>query len=222
MTLEEIRREIDGVDAGIIELLARRSELVSRAGKLKKDEQGVRDPKRVEEVISKVKSKAAEAGLDPGIAEKIYRTIIGCFVAEEMRDVRERPAAGDMKIERIDHIVLTVSDIAATCEFYSRVFGMQVETFGSGRKALLFGNQKINLHEVGKEFEPRALNSMPGSADICFITPAPLARVMNHIDTYGVEIVDGPVRRTGAGGPIESIYARDPDGNLTEISNYPK
>ena len=125
-----------------------------------------------------------------------------------------------MKVNRIDHIVLTVHDIEMTCEFYSRVFGTQVITFGNSRKALLFGEQKINLHEVGNEFEPKALNPTPGSGDICFITHIPLEHVIEHIRLCGVEIVDGPVGRTGAMGPIESIYLRDPDGNLIEISNY--
>lgn len=125
-----------------------------------------------------------------------------------------------MKVDRIDHIVLTVHDIEVTCEFYSRVFGMQVLIFENGRKALLFREQKINLHEVGKEFQPKALTPTPGSGDICFITDIPLEQVIDHIRSCSVEIVDGPVGRTGAIGPIKSIYVRDPDGNLIEISNY--
>ena len=125
-----------------------------------------------------------------------------------------------MKIERIDHLVLTVRDIAATCDFYSRVLGMQVVTFGGDRKALQFGRQKINLHERGKEFEPKALQPTPGSGDLCFITEVPLPQVVDHIRSCGVQIIEGPVRRTGAVGPIESIYIRDPDGNLIEVSNY--
>lgn len=123
-------------------------------------------------------------------------------------------------IERIDHVVLTVRSIEKTCDFYSRTLGMQVVTFGEGRKALAFGEQKINLHQAGKEFEPKALNPTPGSADLCFITQVPLARVIDHVKACGVEIAEGPVRRTGARGPIESIYIRDPDSNLIEISNY--
>ena len=103
-----------------------------------------------------------------------------------------------LKVESIDHIVLTVHDLEATCEFYSRVLGMQVTTFGKGRKALLFGEQKINLHQVGKEFEPKALHPTPGSADVCFITDIPLGRVMDHMMACGVPIEEGPVRRTGA------------------------
>ncbi len=125
-----------------------------------------------------------------------------------------------MQTERIDHLVLTVHDIAATCEFYSRVLGMRVMTFGDGRKALQFGQQKINLHEREKEFDPKAMYPTPGSGDICFITEVPLPQVMDHIRSCGVEILEGPVRRTGAVGPIESIYIRDPDGNLIEVSNY--
>jgi catechol 2,3-dioxygenase-like lactoylglutathione lyase family enzyme len=125
-----------------------------------------------------------------------------------------------MKIDSIDHIVLTVRDINATCEFYSRVLGMQVNVFGEGRKALSFGNQKINLHEAGKEFEPKADKPMPGSADICFITCTPLEQVIAHIRSCEVDIIEGPVRRTGAAGPIESLYLRDPDRNLVEVSNY--
>jgi catechol 2,3-dioxygenase-like lactoylglutathione lyase family enzyme len=125
-----------------------------------------------------------------------------------------------VKIERIDHLVLTVRDIPATCDYYSRVLGMQVVTFGGDRKALQFGRQKINLHERGKEFEPKALQPTPGSGDLCFITEVPLPQVVDHIRSCGIQIIEGPVRRTGAVGPIESIYIRDPDGNLIEVSNY--
>ena len=125
-----------------------------------------------------------------------------------------------MKIDRIDHIVLTVRDINAACEFYSRVLGMKVIVFGEGRKALSFGKQKINLHEAGKEFEPKADKPTPGSADICFITETPLEQVIGHIRSCEVDIIEGPVRRTGAAGPIESIYLRDTDRNLVEVSNY--
>jgi catechol 2,3-dioxygenase-like lactoylglutathione lyase family enzyme len=125
-----------------------------------------------------------------------------------------------MEIKRIDHLVLTVRDIPATCDFYSRVLGMQVVTFGGDRKALQFGRQKINLHERGKEFEPKALQPTPGSGDLCFITEVPLPQVVDHIRSCGIQIIEGPVRRTGAVGPIESIYIRDPDGNLIEVSNF--
>ncbi len=120
----------------------------------------------------------------------------------------------------IDHFVLTVHDIGAACDFYARTLGMQVVTFGNGRMALQFGEHKINLHEAGKEFEPKASKPTPGSGDVCFITRTPLPRVMGHLRSCAVEIVEGPVKRTGARGPIESIYIRDPDGNLIEIANY--
>ena len=125
-----------------------------------------------------------------------------------------------MQVSRIDHFVLTVRDIDATCDFYSCVLGMQVVTFGSDRKALQFGNQKINLHQAGKEFEPKALNLIPGSADICFITEIPLHQVINWLKSCDVELLGNPVQRTGAVGKIESIYIRNLDGNLLEISNY--
>ena len=123
-------------------------------------------------------------------------------------------------IESIDHIVFTVKSIDATCEFYQQALGMEVATFGEGRKALSFGQQKINLHQSGKEFEPKAENPAPGTQDICLITHMPIAEVTKQLEKKGVEIEDGPVRRTGASGPIMSIYFRDPDSNLIEVSNY--
>jgi catechol 2,3-dioxygenase-like lactoylglutathione lyase family enzyme len=125
-----------------------------------------------------------------------------------------------MKIERLDHLVLTVKDIAITVQFYVSVLGMEKEEFGAGRLALKYGNQKINLHQVGKEFEPKAENPTSGSADLCFITEVPLNDAMDHVRSKGVEILEGPVARTGATGPINSFYFRDPDMNLIEISNY--
>lgn len=125
-----------------------------------------------------------------------------------------------MKIDRIDHLVLTVQSIEATCAFYSNVLGMEVCTFGNGRKALQFGSQKLNLHEYGNEFEPKAKTPVPGSIDLCLITSIPLQNVMLHLEERQVPIEEGPVRRTGASGPILSVYIRDPDGNLIEISNY--
>jgi catechol 2,3-dioxygenase-like lactoylglutathione lyase family enzyme len=124
-----------------------------------------------------------------------------------------------LRIERLDHLVLTVKSVERTCDFYSRLLGMNVVTFGEGRKALSFGNQKINLHEHGKEFEPKAAVPLPGSADLCFITITPVAEVSGQLMSHGVAILEGPVKRTGAEGPIISIYFRDPDGNLIEISN---
>jgi catechol 2,3-dioxygenase-like lactoylglutathione lyase family enzyme len=125
-----------------------------------------------------------------------------------------------IQIERLDHLVLTVRDIQATCAFYERVLGTQIVTFGSGRYALQFGQQKINLHQAGKEFEPKAARPTPGSADLCFIASVPLAQIIAHIQACDIEIVKGPVARTGAQGPIESVYIRDPDENLIEIANY--
>lgn len=124
-----------------------------------------------------------------------------------------------MKIDHLDHMVLTVANIDATCSFYEEVLGMSVITFGGGRKALVCGLQKINLHEQGKELDPKARNPTPGSADLCFITSVSLADVMAHLTRCGIEIIEGPVRRTGATGPIDSIYFRDLDMNLIEVSN---
>lgn len=123
-------------------------------------------------------------------------------------------------IDRIDHFVLTVADVEATCDFYTRVLGMQVTSFGGGRKALSFGSQKINLHEYRHEFEPKATQPTPGSADFCLIASVPLNEMIEHVRACGVTIEEGPVPRTGANGPIESIYFRDPDGNLVEVSHY--
>lgn len=125
-----------------------------------------------------------------------------------------------MKIDRLDHFVLTVKSIESICEFYTRVLGMEVVTFGDGRKALSFGSQKINLHEQGEEFEPKAEQPTPGSADLCFITDTSLQEVIQYLNFCSVEIIEGPVKRTGATGKIVSVYVRDPDLNLIEISNY--
>ena len=125
-----------------------------------------------------------------------------------------------MRIDRLDHLVLTVVDIDATCAFYERVLGMQAISFAEGRRALSFGRQKINLHLAGQEFEPKAQRPTPGSGDLCFITVTPIHEVVDTLRGNGVEIVQGPVRKTGALGPIESVYFRDPDGNLLEVSNY--
>ncbi len=124
-----------------------------------------------------------------------------------------------MQIDSLDHLVLTVADVEASCAFYQHVLGMQVVTFGAGRKALAFGAQKINLHQAGREFEPKAQRPTPGSADLCFLTSVPLAQVQTHLAASGVAITEGPVQRTGAQGPILSVYFRDPDQNLIEVSN---
>lgn len=125
-----------------------------------------------------------------------------------------------MKIERLDHLVLTVADTAKTCEFYEKVLGMETVSFGADRKALTFGQQKINLHQAGREFEPKAVRPTPGSGDLCFIASTPMAEVIEHLTRQGVAIEEGPVPRTGATGPMQSVYFRDPDGNLIEVSNY--
>jgi len=125
-----------------------------------------------------------------------------------------------LRIDRLDHLVLTVASIDASCAFYERVLGMTIVGFGQGRTALAFGNQKINLHQAGKEFVPHAHRPVPGSADLCFITAMPLDAAMAHVRAQGVEIIEGPVDRTGAKGPLRSFYFRDPDSNLIEISNY--
>jgi catechol 2,3-dioxygenase-like lactoylglutathione lyase family enzyme len=126
----------------------------------------------------------------------------------------------DLHIDRLDHLVLTVADVAATCAFYQRVLGMEVETFGEGRKALRFGLQKINLHAHGREFEPKAERPTPGSADLCLITYATMDEILAHLQAQGVPIEEGPVQRTGATGPILSVYFRDLDRNLIEVSRY--
>ena len=125
-----------------------------------------------------------------------------------------------MEITRLDHFVLTVKDLQQTVAFYTQVMGMKEVRFGEGRIALEYGQQKINLHELGNEFEPKAQNVREGSADLCFITQTPLEDAMNHVREQGVELLEGPVKRTGAQGPILSFYFRDPDGNLIEVSNY--
>jgi catechol 2,3-dioxygenase-like lactoylglutathione lyase family enzyme len=124
-------------------------------------------------------------------------------------------------IDRIDHIVITAFDVDRTIDFYGRVLGMEAITFAGGRRGLAFGRQKINLHQAGREFEPKALKPTPGSIDLCFITDTPLEEVAAHLKACGVAIAAGPVEKTGALGPMMSVYFRDPDGNLVEVSNYP-
>jgi quercetin dioxygenase-like cupin family protein/catechol 2,3-dioxygenase-like lactoylglutathione lyase family enzyme len=141
------------------------------------------------------------------------------FFAEPCR-YKKKEQSGTISIRNIDHIVLTVKDIQKTCEFYSEAFRMEVVEFGKGRKALTFGKQKINLHEHGNELEPKAASAAPGTADICLITETPISIFISHLEKKGIDIIDGPVERNGAFGKIESIYIRDPDGNLVEVSNY--
>lgn len=119
----------------------------------------------------------------------------------------------------LDHLVLTVVDINATIDFYTNTLAMKLVEFGENRKALQFGSQKINLHQLGNEFEPKAGVPTPGSADLCFITKVPIRQLVGRFESQGVPIVEGPVSRTGTLGPIRSIYIRDPDNNLIELAN---
>lgn len=128
-----------------------------------------------------------------------------------------------MKVTSLDHLVLTVADIPATVAFYTEALGMESEKFhpsdGTTRHALRFGAQKINLHQAGQEFEPKAAHVQAGSGDLCFLTDMPVADWMRHLSDKGISVEEGPVSRTGATGPLLSIYLRDPDGNLIELSN---
>ncbi len=123
-------------------------------------------------------------------------------------------------LERLDHLVLTVRDVEATCRFYETVLGMRREEFGAARIALHFGRQKINVHPYPSPVEIVAKDPRPGTADLCFVTETPIAQVAAHLKACGVEIESGPVECTGAQGPMTSLYCRDPDGNILEVSNY--
>jgi len=125
-----------------------------------------------------------------------------------------------ISIDRLDHLVLTVADIDRTCAFYCEILGFEITIFGADRKALTFGAQKFNLHQLGNEFEPKAACATAGSADLCLITTTPISDVVSQLELASVSIEEGPVARTGATGPIMSIYIRDPDQNLIEISTY--
>jgi len=122
-------------------------------------------------------------------------------------------------IEQLDHLVLTVSNLDATIDFYTEVLSMDAVTF-NGRKALRFGDQKLNLHQRGHEFNPKAAHPTPGSADLCFITLTPIEEVVEYLTALRVHVEEGPVEREGTVGKIRSVYVRDPDHNLIEISNY--
>ena len=124
-----------------------------------------------------------------------------------------------MQLDAIDHVVLTVRDIPASVAFYTRVLGMREEVFGAGRRALVFGRCKLNLHQAGREFEPKAAQPVPGAVDLCLIARTPLADIAEQLAAQGIAIELGPVERTGAQGPLLSLYVRDPDGNLIELSN---
>lgn len=125
-----------------------------------------------------------------------------------------------MKIDSLDHVVFTVKDVAATCQFYAKVLGMEITTFGANRKALSFGSQKINLQQFGRESTLIASKPTPGSGDVCFVSSVPLPDVIAHLKSCGVELIAGPVERSGARGLMMSVYFRDPDMNLIEICNY--
>ena len=125
----------------------------------------------------------------------------------------------DIRIVSLDHLVLTVASIERTVTFYTEVLGMAARTFGDERTALHFGAQKFNLHEVGTVIDPHVLHATPGAADLCLLTDTPMPAVVATLHRHGVAIVDGPVRRTGARGPLESVYFYDPDENLIEVSN---
>jgi catechol 2,3-dioxygenase-like lactoylglutathione lyase family enzyme len=124
-----------------------------------------------------------------------------------------------MEIMSLDHLVLTVRDIDKTVKFYTEVMGMNLTIFGNNRKALAFGTQKINLHQFKHEFEPKADASTPGSADLCFLSETPISEIMSDLQSHNVAVLEGPVQRTGARGLILSVYFRDPDQNLIEVSN---
>lgn len=125
-------------------------------------------------------------------------------------------------IDHLDHLVLTTTDEKACVAFYVNLLGMSLVTFGEGRKAFSFGNQKINVHVKGSEFEPKAHLPVPGALDLCFVADQPLNDIISALKDRGVNIIEGPVARTGATGPIRSIYLRDPDLNLIEICEYSK
>ena len=123
-------------------------------------------------------------------------------------------------VEDLDHLVLNVSNLKDTCRFYQRVLGMTPFTFGDGRTALSFGSRKINLYEVGRGYSPQPRNPLPGTAELCFLSRTPVVELLDHLKANAVAVVEGPVRREGAFGPITSVYFRDPDGNMIEVANY--
>ena len=125
-----------------------------------------------------------------------------------------------MKIDSMDHVVFTVKDVDATCQFYAKVLGVEIATFGANRKALCFGLQKINLQQYGRESTLIASKPTPGSADVCFVSTVLLTDVITHLKSCGVELIAGPLERSGAHGLMMSVYFRDPDLNLVEVCNY--
>ena len=127
-----------------------------------------------------------------------------------------------MRVDRLDHLVLTVADLDVSIDFYTRILGMRAVTFGDGRRALRFGRSKINLHLAGQEFEPKAARPTPGSADLCLVSPDAPDQVVAELREAGVAVVEGPVPKAGALGDMISVYIRDPDDNLVEIAHYPE
>ncbi|CAK3518807.1 Glyoxalase domain-containing protein 5 [Vibrio crassostreae] len=169
-------------------------------------------------LITKVRSRAA--CLSCVSTSNIRVCGLGLFSTQHAISSNDETRMIKLEISHLDHLVLTVKDLTVTVDFYQRVLGMKPIQFGEGRLALSFGSQKINLHQQGSEFEPKAQHVQAGSADLCFITNTPMAKAIEHIEAQGVTIEEGPVQRTGATGKIVSVYVRDPDGNLIEISNY--
>ncbi len=128
-------------------------------------------------------------------------------------------AGAPIRVSALDHLVLTVRDLDATRGFYETVLGMTAEEFQPGRWALMFGRQKLNLHIAGQVIDPNVRHATPGSADLCLLTETPMDDVLAHLAACGIDVIEGPVRRTGATGPLESVYIYDPDENLLEIAN---
>ncbi len=124
-----------------------------------------------------------------------------------------------MQIDAIDHVVLTVRSMPASIAFYTHVLGMREVSFGDDRKALAFGASRLNLHEAGCELEPKAAHPVPGAIDLCLLTQTPMTEILGHLADQHIEVELGPITRTGAQGPLRSVYLRDPDGNLIELSN---
>lgn len=163
--------------------------------------------------MSPLLSRAAELACTTDLAPLVQ----GDPDRDGEQEARETPG---ITVVRLDHLVLTVADVDRTIEFYERALGMEAVTFGPGRRALVFGSSKINLHQAGSEFAPHAAHPMSGSADLCLVTHSGQPEVLRHLATAGIPVEQGPVPRTGALGPMSSTYIRDPDGNLVEISTY--
>jgi catechol 2,3-dioxygenase-like lactoylglutathione lyase family enzyme/uncharacterized membrane protein len=156
-----------------------------------------------------------------GIHSKQIRKVFGNL--EKYLKENEVQYLNKIRLSHLDHVVLTVTDVENTCAFYRDNFAMEIILFGNGRRALKFGDQKINLHKLtGEEANPKAKSPTPGSADLCLIALTDINVVVSELKSRGVEIVEGPVEKTGAHGQIRSVYVNDPDGNLIEISNYMK